>query len=74
MSVSLYAMLTVDEKNERSKLMIKRKVSEYLERAEKLKDHLSKPAVQTKTAATANGVKSSGTKGKSVLVLGEGSS
>ena len=52
----------VDEKNEKSKQMIKKKVSEYLERAEKLKDHLSKPSSKTdkRASAAANGVGSSG--------------
>ena len=60
--------LISDEKNERSKLMIKKKVGEYLERAEKLKDHLSKPSAKDgggKTAA-ANGVGSGG-RAKSIL-------
>ena len=45
--------------------MIKKKVGEYLERAEKLKDHLNKPSAKDgkPAAATANGV-SSGGKGK----------
>jgi vacuolar protein-sorting-associated protein 4 len=43
-----------DEKNEKSKQMIKKKVGEYLERAEKLKDHLSKPTAQD-NKSTANG-------------------
>lgn len=45
--------------------MIKKKVGEYLERAEKLKDHLSKPSTtkagKSGAAASANGV---GTGGK----------
>jgi vacuolar protein-sorting-associated protein 4 len=55
----------VDEKNEKSKQMIKKKVGEYLERAEKLKDHLSKPTTQggKSASAAANGVASGG-KGK----------
>jgi len=54
-----------DEKNEKSKQMIKKKVSEYLERAEKLKDHLNKPTSKDgkSAAASANGI-SSGGKGK----------
>jgi SpoVK/Ycf46/Vps4 family AAA+-type ATPase len=54
-----------DEKNEKSKQMIKKKVSEYLERAEKLKDHLNKPSAKDgkPAVASANGV-SSGGKGK----------
>jgi vacuolar protein-sorting-associated protein 4 len=45
--------------------MIKKKVSEYLERAEKLKDHLNKPSAKDgkPAVASANGV-SSGGKGK----------
>jgi vacuolar protein-sorting-associated protein 4 len=52
----------IDEKNEKSKQMIKKKVAEYLERAEKLKDHLSKPTTKDgkSSAATANGVRSGG--------------
>jgi len=46
--------------------MIKKKVAEYLDRAEKLRDHLAKPAASDgKTAATANGI-GSGSKGKLV--------
>jgi hypothetical protein len=46
--------------------MIKKKVGEYLERAEKLKDHLAKPAGKDGTGKTAaaNGV---GTGGKAKL-------
>jgi hypothetical protein len=42
--------------------MIKKKVGEYLERAEKLKDHLSKPSPKDgkAAAASANGVGSGG--------------
>ena len=42
--------------------MIKKKVGEYLERAEKLKDHLSKPSPKDgkSAAASANGVGSGG--------------
>jgi hypothetical protein len=42
--------------------MIKKKVGEYLERAEKLKDHLSKPAAKDgkPASAAANGVGSGG--------------
>ena len=55
----------VDEKNEKSKLMIKKKVGEYLERAEKLKDHLSKETTKDgkPASAAANGVRTGG-KGK----------
>jgi vacuolar protein-sorting-associated protein 4 len=52
-----------DEKNEKSKQMIKKKVGEYLERAEKIKDHLSKPANSKdgKTpSAAANGIGNGG--------------
>jgi vacuolar protein-sorting-associated protein 4 len=46
--------------------MIKKKVAEYLDRAEKLRDHLAKPAASDgKTAAAANGI-GSGSKGKLV--------
>ena len=40
--------------------MIKKKVGEYLERAEKLKDHLAKPAAKDAKTAAANGVGSGG--------------
>ena len=57
--------MRVDEKNEKSKQMIKKKVTEYMERAEKLKDHLSKPTTKDvkPTSAAANGVGTGG-KGK----------
>jgi vacuolar protein-sorting-associated protein 4 len=63
-SPSLHSNI-VDEKNEKSKQMIKKKVGEYLERAEKLKDHLSKPTTKDgkPTSAAANGVGAGG-KGK----------
>jgi hypothetical protein len=40
--------------------MIKKKVGEYLERAEKLKDHLSKPTAKDGKTPAANGVGSGG--------------
>jgi hypothetical protein len=40
--------------------MIKKKVGEYLERAEKLKDHLSKPSPKDGKTAAANGIGSGG--------------
>ena len=52
--------LIIDEKNEKSKQMIKKKVGEYLERAEKLKDHLAKPAAKDAKSAAANGVGAGG--------------
>ena len=36
-------LIAVDEKNERIKESIRKKITEYLERAEKLKEHLNKP-------------------------------
>ena len=50
----------IDEKNEKSKQMIKKKVGEYLERAEKLKDHLAKPAAKDSKTAAANGIGAGG--------------
>jgi len=40
--------------------MIKKKVGEYLERAEKLKDHLSKPTAKDPKTASANGIGAGG--------------
>jgi vacuolar protein-sorting-associated protein 4 len=55
-------LILQDEKNEKSKQMIKKKVGEYLERAEKLKTHLNKPTGKDgkPAAASANGVSSGG--------------
>ena len=47
--------------------MIKKKVVEYLERAEKIKEHLEKEAEQGDKKAAANGIGSGG-KAKSVTV------
>jgi vacuolar protein-sorting-associated protein 4 len=54
------ADLWTDEKNEKSKQMIKKKVGEYLERAEKLKDHLAKPTAKDPKTASANGIGAGG--------------
>ena len=60
--------MPVDEKNEKSKQMIKRRVAEYLERAEKLKDHLAKTSTATEQpSGAANGV-GSGSKKKYVAM------
>ena len=61
----IHILTFADEKNEKSKQMIKKKVGEYLERAEKLKDHLSKPTTKDgkPASAAANGVGAGG-KGK----------
>jgi hypothetical protein len=40
--------------------MIKKKVGEYLERAEKLKDHLAKPTAKDPKTASANGIGAGG--------------
>ena len=49
----------IDEKNEKSKILIKSKVAEYLERAEMIKEFLKNKEKSTKKAVSANG---SGTK------------
>jgi vacuolar protein-sorting-associated protein 4 len=63
-------MPTTGEKNAKSKEMIRAKAAEYMERAEKLKNHLAeqdtnrkKPAAVGSNGKTANG----GGKGKCVL-------
>lgn len=40
------SMIAPDEKNERIKESIRKKITEYLERAEKLKEHLAKPKMK----------------------------
>jgi vacuolar protein-sorting-associated protein 4 len=65
-------LIFADEKNEKSKQMIKKKVSEYLERAEKLKNHLAKPTTTKDgkpASAAANGIGAGG-KAKSLLFQG----
>jgi vacuolar protein-sorting-associated protein 4 len=44
-----------DEKNERSKLLIKTKINEYLVRAETLKQHLQNAEPRARSAVGANG-------------------
>ncbi len=46
--VFLISFLQLDEKNERSKTVIRQKVAEYIQRAEKLKDFVDKHKVRTK--------------------------
>jgi len=58
----------VDEKNEKSKQMIKKKVGEYLERAEKLKDHLAKPTTGKDGKPTASATTSNGSGGKAKYI------
>lgn len=54
---TLRANRLVGEKNEKSKLLIRSKVNEYLARAETLKDHLSQSQEKrTKKAIGANGM------------------
>lgn len=51
----------LDEKNDRLKALIRKKVEEYMDRAEKLKEHLSKPEEKrSRTAVGANGKPSGG--------------
>ena len=57
--------MSPDEKNEKLKALIRGKVEEYLDRAEKLKQHLNKPADKPgKRAVSANG-----TSGKKYVAL-----
>lgn len=59
------ADLATDEKNARQKQMIHEKAKEYMERAEKLKKHITEQESGTKKSAIgANGKPSSGGKGK----------
>jgi vacuolar protein-sorting-associated protein 4 len=54
----------LDEKNDRLKSLIKNKVDEYLERAEKLKEHISKADEKRARAAVgANGRETGGSGG-----------
>jgi hypothetical protein len=58
--------LTAGEKNPKSKEMIRGKVAEYMERAEKLKQHLNQndPANKKKPSAMGANGKSAGGSGK----------
>lgn len=47
--------MVADEKNEKSKTLIKQKVAEYLERAEMIKEHMKSSQKSTKKAVSANG-------------------
>jgi vacuolar protein-sorting-associated protein 4 len=51
-----------DEKNDRLKGLIKSKVNEYLERAEKLKAHIAAQDKKSKSAVGADGKPSTGKK------------
>ena len=55
----------VDEKNERSKTLIKAKIAEYLGRAEQLKEHLSQSSEKrARRAIGANGMAHGGPGGE----------
>ena len=55
----------VDEKNERSKILIKAKIGEYLGRAEQLKEHLSQIGEKrARRAIGANGMANGGPGGE----------
>ena len=47
--------IIIDEKNERSKELIRKKFTEYLDRAEKLKDYLSKQQKKKKPIPAGGG-------------------
>ena len=54
-----------DEKNERSKILIKAKIGEYLGRAEQLKEHLSQAGEKrARRAMGANGMANGGPGGE----------
>ena len=44
-------MMVLDEKNEKIKENIRKKINEYLDRAEKLKEHLAKPVKKKAVSA-----------------------
>ena len=48
-------MTMVDEKNEKIKDNIRKKINEYLDRAEKLKEHLAKPQKKKAVSAANSG-------------------
>lgn len=54
--------MDIDDKNPKSKELVRAKINEYLGRAEMLKEHLDEK--QAKSAVGANGVSSSGGAGK----------
>ena len=63
-SFLILGLAFVDEKNDRLKLLIRGKISEYLERAEKLKEHLNKESEKrARRAVGANGAATGGTGG-----------
>ena len=56
---------SVDEKNERSKALIRSKIGEYLGRAEQLKDHLAQTSEKrARRAIGANGMANGGPGGE----------
>jgi vacuolar protein-sorting-associated protein 4 len=58
-------MKSVDEKNERSKALIRSKIGEYLGRAEQLKDHLAQTSEKrARRAIGANGMANGGPGGE----------
>ena len=59
----MYIYIYIDEKNEQNKETLRKKATEYLNRAEQLKSYLKK---KQKNAVSANG--SSGGKNKLVIV------
>ncbi len=57
--------ISVDEKNERSKALIRGKIGEYLGRAEQLKDHLAQTGdKRARRAIGANGMANGGAGGE----------
>lgn len=61
---SFYARAYTDEKNDKLKAMIRNKVTEYLDRAEKLKIHISKSEEKrSRSAIGANGKETGGVGG-----------
>jgi len=57
--------ISVDEKNERSKALIRGKIGEYLGRAEQLKDHLAQTSEKrARRAIGANGMANGGAGGE----------
>ena len=62
---SMYLRLTVGEKNEKSKQLIRGKIEEYIARAETLKNHITdQEDKRAKKAVGANGTTNGGTGGK----------
>ena len=59
--------MPTDEKNDKLRLLIKKKVDEYLDRAEKLKAHIAKAESRTPGVIGSNGKVSAGGGGKYVF-------